>query len=201
MSHESHASMKNEAKRNHDEKLGRLTEGGVKHIVDGDIKKAIREHERQDHPHTKPSKIALKRGGHVEGESDRPRLDRASGGSTKKGKGTNVNVIVAGGGEKQPVPVPVPAGGPAGGPPGVGGPPPAPQMGPPPGAGGPPMGPPGRKDGGRLSTYENAPAGGRSGLGRLDKAKTYGRKTLGEEEPVAVNTEHRSTLARGGVDK
>lgn len=107
-----------------------------------------------------------------------------------KVKGNTTNIIIAGGGEKQPMPmpVPVPAGGP---PPGAGGPPP----GPPPGAGGPPPGGPAmpmRKSGGRIAGGEateanlaayakrakgnsfargGMTAGALSGVGRLQKAR------------------------------
>lgn len=119
------------------------------------------------------SKRRLDRGGHVRKRADggstddpanmaltravnaglaeklNPEAGRARGGKAGKGsKGSHVNVIVAGGGDKQPMPIPVPVGAGPGGPPM----PPRPPM-PPPGAmgpggppmmgGGPPMMPPG----------------------------------------------------------
>lgn len=112
-----------------------------------------------------------------------------------KVKGNTTNIIIAGGGEKQPTPMPMPM--PAGPPPGAGGPPPGGPPpgagGPPPGAGGPPPGMPMRKSGGRIpggtSTKANLDAmskrakdnsyarggkitaGAESGEGRLQKAR------------------------------
>ena len=163
-----HASMKRHAERGEKEKLHRLAGGGhvgEKHLVDGEIKKAMGEHDAQQHG-GKKTKIKLKAGGEarVEGEHgrhrgdrpDRKREHRAEGGGVhhkgkdgKGSKGTHVNVIVAPGAG---------GGGPAAGmgPPGMpprppmappmAGPPPGgpPTGGPPPGAGGPPPGMPPR---------------------------------------------------------
>lgn len=82
--------------------------------------KMIREHDRE--PEGK------------KGKRRADRVTRAKGGRVKKGA-THVNVIVNGGGDKQPVPVPVPA-------PAMAGPPPGPPMPPVAGLGGPPPGMP-----------------------------------------------------------
>ena len=134
------------------------------------------------------SRPAFKRGGAVDGESAKPRMDRAarkSGGRVGKGK-TNINIIIGGDkGQQQPqaVPVPVPAGGPPMQPPrppmppaGLAGP-----QGMPPGAGAPgPMPPiPARKCGGRVEKAAGGMVpekyGSRSGEGRLEKIKTEGK--------------------------
>lgn len=119
------------------------------------VKKAVHKHEKHDHPGEKLTK--LKDGGEALGSKAHARPDRkarASGGKAGKKKGTQVNVIVAGGHGDQPpprpMPVPVPMG--AGAPP----PhpmPPAPPPGGMPGAGMPPPGMPPRpmaKKGGRI---------------------------------------------------
>lgn len=124
------------------------------------------------------SSIKFKRGGAVEGNAIKPRMDRpgrAHGGRVGKGK-TNINIIIGGdkGQQAQPMPVPVPV--PGGGTPPMM-PPPRPPM-PMPAAGGAPM-PPGagmpppmmgRKDGGRVTAYK-AQFGGGSGMGRLAKMR------------------------------
>ena len=182
----SHAEIRKMARKSHDEKV-RAFGGDVKEDK-AMIKSAIAQHEKNDHPGTKPTRLHLASGGAVEGEASKPRMDkRARGGSMKKKAGTHVNVIVA---PSHPQPVPVPMGGGAGGPPPMGPPPGAAGMMPPPGAGGPPgMG--GPKPFARGGTVKmDAGAGG--GLGRMEKAKAYGGKTYSENEPESEDSENES---------
>lgn len=217
------AAFKRQGERNHKEKLDKLDihgERSEKKLVDGEIKKAMGEHDSQQHD-GKKTKLKLKDGGHVDGHHGKHRPDKVSrrrradgghvsheerskGGSAegkKGGKGTHVNVIVASPGG---------AGGPAAGmaprppmappmaPPG--GPAPARMAPPPPAPGGAPGGPPGmppRKHGGRTeaSRTERAKGGGvhhaaQNGLGRLDKIKSYGSQHRGEN--IAMTDEHEN---------
>lgn len=165
------------------------------------IKGALHKHEKQKHPGSKLTKLASGGGTKLDGsyQGTRPaggRMARKSGGRTGKGK-VNVNIIIDKGGSQGAGLVP-PMGGlpppmmpPGGAPPGL----------PPPGMM-PPGGPPGmpmprrsggravRKEGGRLQgadkpgrvghrSYKSASdmdAGSLSGLGRLEKAKIYGKQ-------------------------
>lgn len=155
------------------------------------ISSGVHQHEANMHAGRKPTKLKLKSGGEVKGAASKHRMDRrarggyiaseqpddaqgndradssrARGGHVgKKGGNKTVINIIAGGGEKPPMPPPMPphppmmagpppgAGMPPGGAPPPGAMPPRPMM-PPPGAGGPPPGmPPGmppRARGGRL---------------------------------------------------
>lgn len=104
--------------------------------------------------------------GPIEGKKSKSRLDRpayARGGAVK-GKGTNVNIVIAPQGASSPPPAGLPV------PPGAM--PLSPSL--PPGvpAGAPPMPMPGRKRGGRVGNYD---AGAGSGLGRLEKIANYGK--------------------------
>ena len=167
------------------------------------IKGALRKHEKQKHPGSKLTKLAQGGGAKLDGsyQGTRPsggRLARKSGGRAAKGK-VNVNIIIDKGDRQGAGPVP-PMGGlappmmPPGGPPGM--PPGMPPMG------GPPGMPPGmplprrrggramRKEGGRLQGVDkpgrvghrsykktsDMDAGSLSGLGRLEKAKIYGKQ-------------------------
>lgn len=162
------------------------------------IERGVGQHEAHDHPGKPKTKLHL--GDGVGGEKGRTHLaKRARGGATHgkhKGHSTKVNVIVApqGGGAPPAMP-PRPAMPPpgAGAPPGM----PPPGMMPPGGPPRPPMAPPGggmmppgagmmRKRGGSIPDQ----AGGGSGLGRIDKARSYGE---GGFKPKKVPME-----ARGG---
>lgn len=214
MAHATHHSMRAQGHRDHAEKLNALagvSEADRKQDVSL-IKKAVLQHEKNDHPGTKPTRLKLKTGGVAEGESAKKRLDRASGGRAKhKGKGTNVNVIIApqgggagsGPGAMPPRPPMPPMGGP---PPGAGAPPggmppgmpPRPPMGPPVGAGAPgmpPMAPHNR--GGRAYAKGGSirdgfgedkdigvhmTAGAASGEGREEKLASYGKNSMKKEK-------------------
>ena len=157
------------------------------------IRAGVAQHEAHDHKGSAKTKLHL--GDGVDGEKGRTHLaKRARGGATHGKKhhgGTKVNVIIApqGGGTAPgmapampphpPMPPPAP---PAMMPPGG---PPRPPMAPP-GAG--MMPPPGagmmRKRGGSIPDQ----AGGGSGLGRIDKARSYGE---GGFKPKSVPMEAR----------
>lgn len=120
---------------------------------------------------------SYRKGGTVDGEHGKHKLDKyAKGGSVKGKKGVTVNVMVAPSQPQPPqkVPVPVPAGG-GGAPPPMARPP----M-PPPGAG-PGMPPPGlgarppMKRGGAVKyNPPKLPGGAGGAMGRMAKAKSYG---------------------------
>lgn len=144
------------------------------------VSRGVHEHEANMHKGEPKTKLKLRSGGSVDGESARHHLaKRARGGATHGKKGsTKVNVIVApqGGGGARPVPVPVPTRPPMA----VGAPPPAPVGAPPMGAGmpmgaRPGMPPPGapmmRARGGKVPHME---AGAASGPGRIEKTHEYG---------------------------
>lgn len=148
------------------------------------IKKALREHENQEHG-GKHAKIKLKHGGMVHGKHPAHRMDkRARGGKVGHGKpAVNVIVQTSNPAEKQmAMQQGMKLGAAMGGPK-----PPMPMAGPPPGAGGPPMGspppgmppggmpprPPGLKRGGKVPELTGGAGGAK---GRLQKAKDYGGK-------------------------
>lgn len=117
------------------------------------------------------------RGGKVDGEPPKARMDRrARGGSVKGKKGTTVNVIVAGQGQQPPMGAPPPMAVP---PRPVAPPPAPPPMAPPgmPPGGAPPMMPP-RADGGRVS-FPKMKAGAGTGEGREEKIRAYGKNAKG----------------------
>jgi len=139
--------------------------------VEGKIKKAFTEHDKQLHGGAK-TKLKFKSGGAVPGFAAGGRLDKPS--RSHKGKGhakTTVNVVVAGGHgpapAPAPMPVPVPQRPPMGGAPVPGG------AIPPGAAAGAPM-PMMRKRGGVVGKEYEAGAG--SGEGREEKIKAYGNK-------------------------
>lgn len=150
----------------------------AKRLDRGMTKKSVADmiHKHEHHEHEGQGETHFKKGG---------RLHRKDGGKTK-GK-TNINIVIGhpgggapmGGQNMQPSALPMSMARPA--------PPVPPQMGPPMqpppgpmGGGMPPMGPPpiARKFGGRLGDYK-MDAGSESGMGRLQKAKWYGSKTMG----------------------
>lgn len=107
------------AKKQHDMKLnkmcggGRMAKGGT---VEAEIKKAIGEHEKHDHPGKRKTKVKFAEGGGVEGKEPHERADKRARGGAKEGKsggkGHTTNVIIA-----QPGGGGGPSGGPAGAPP------------------------------------------------------------------------------------
>ncbi len=145
-----------------------------KHQIEAGVKKAISQHENQEHG-GKHSRIRLRDGGSAHGYASGGRPDK----KPRKGK-TEVNVMVAGQQppQKVPVPVPVPAHPPmAAGPPGMppGGPP---MAGPPPGLRPQGIGP--MKDGGRAKMRPaKFEAGAGSGLGRIEKAEHEAKRAGG----------------------
>ena len=174
---EDHGHFRRQASRDHASQLRHhAASGGDIAQDEALIKKAIDEHDEQLHGGAK-TRLKFKRGGHVEGKEARPRLDRARGGRTKKGKGGHkvvVNVVMPqkGDGPSDGGPPMMPPGGmpphppmmpPPGGPP-PGGPPGGPPMGPPVGAGVPMP----HKRGGKVKRQERCDGGraGRSSGGR-----------------------------------
>lgn len=186
-------------------KRGGATKHADKKADAAQIKEALHKHEKQKHPGSKLTKLAKGGSTSLDGsyQGTRPkggRIARKSGGRAGKGK-VNVNIIIDKGGSQGAGLVP-PMGGlpppmmpPVGGPPGL-----PPGMMPP---GGPPGLPPGmppmprksggramRKEGGRLQgvdkpgkvghrsyrSTDDMDAGSLSGLGRLEKAKIYGKQ-------------------------
>lgn len=141
MGHPTHSSMKHQGRRSHERKVSQhRAEGGRigdKQEDEKLIKKAMREHDHQQHG-GKHTRLKFKDGGAIEGEAAAPRLDRpgrAKGGKTGKGGGkTHVNVIVAPQNHSEPQ---MPGGGP------MGAMAPHPMPAPPPPAAPPPPGPPG----------------------------------------------------------
>lgn len=162
--------------------------GGHVHADEADDKKLVKKMVKKD-----SLKEKKKEGGFVHGGMPKHRLDKISRQTDKgdthyakggkvKGKGkTQINIMI--GSDKsagQPVPVPVPVGGGAGPMAAPPRPPMAPPGGMPPGAGMPPGGqgapprPPMKRGGKVLKDH-----GSGSGLGRIDKAKSYGGKPIG----------------------
>jgi hypothetical protein len=232
MAHPTHSSMKARGHRDHSAKVGRYNRGG--HVGHGDavedkkvvkpaIKKAMGKHDGQLHPgkHTRLgySSGGVLRAAKADGGAPK-RLDRARGGSAKKGKsGNHVNIIVG---------HPPGGGAPGGGLPMPGGPPPKPPMAappptaPPPPMGGmppggprppmgqpmpgaaPPMPPPGmmRAKGGRVARAAGGflTAGSKSGEGRLQKMREEkGRHDEeGEDHPQTEDLEGESASDVGG---
>lgn len=211
--HPTFNSMRARSRREAGERVASRAAGGpVASKTVNNIIKAVHEHEQHDHPGVPQTKIKLRDGGHVEGDSAPRRPDRAQnsrakradGGSVSRGKrgaGNHVNIIIASPGDKGgPAMPPVPpmaarAAPPIMQPP-ISGPPGAPQMPmgrPPIGAGVPPIP---RRRGGRAQAPS---AGAGSALGRLEKADEYGAPAAkGENKPFAANAESRPARTRRG---